>query len=563
MPSYSKSLSSATAYANGEVRFYDINADKDFSGHLKHGHYDDYYPWSSTAYASQTASDTTDSVVFPRPDSETSTYARHRWAHPDMDYIIPIALKHGAFPYFLEVDTTNTDAALVGNIVLGATHDATDAYTVRIPAATISGLTAGAKNVYIKAIDQNGSELKIWWTITKEVAELDHFFFVDSSYTGGTKDGKFDTPFDNASEAGWLASADGASSEEKILVLKEGNSLTTPYTKTADWNFSTGGSGSFPCAIIGLYGEEPVMSLGGTRVMWGWNNSTSNDGFFAGFKLESLNTTFADTTGAIAKEFANAWDRACIWNLTIDATGVTFSPTANNPSVIPMGNSSGTDARDHIAILDCRYDGAAGGAGSNTGAVVYLNGVRNCLIDNLTVSNWGLTTQSFTLIFVKRNATQLTVRRVTAIDTVDVSSTMMDLTASNAATNNPGIYEGTEILRNNFDTSATTSLGYLLSDTNLSGQDELYIGFNTFQGGVVTLDSSNADEIMITNNATTETLPTAEVTLSSAGGTAVTPTLVENEEEMLAGDFETDGTVTTTYLTNNSLTRGKVGHEIA
>src|SRR5580698_5204552 len=41
--------------------------------------------------------------VYPRPDSETNTFARHRWAYYDganaVQYKIPLGVSFGAFPY--------------------------------------------------------------------------------------------------------------------------------------------------------------------------------------------------------------------------------------------------------------------------------------------------------------------------------------------------------------------------------------------------------------------------------------------------------------------------------
>src|SRR5580692_1397802 len=45
--------------------------------------------------------------VYPRPDSETNTWARHRWAYYDgahaVQYKIPLGVSFGAFPYVYEL----------------------------------------------------------------------------------------------------------------------------------------------------------------------------------------------------------------------------------------------------------------------------------------------------------------------------------------------------------------------------------------------------------------------------------------------------------------------------
>ena len=45
--------------------------------------------------------------VYPRPDSETNTWARHRWAYYDgvnaVQYKIPLGVSFGAFPYVFQL----------------------------------------------------------------------------------------------------------------------------------------------------------------------------------------------------------------------------------------------------------------------------------------------------------------------------------------------------------------------------------------------------------------------------------------------------------------------------
>ena len=45
--------------------------------------------------------------VYPRPDTETNTWARHRWAYYDgtnaVQYRIPLGVSFGAFPYVYQL----------------------------------------------------------------------------------------------------------------------------------------------------------------------------------------------------------------------------------------------------------------------------------------------------------------------------------------------------------------------------------------------------------------------------------------------------------------------------
>src|SRR5690606_1338391 len=55
---------------------------------LAEGHYEGYFPLH---------------VIYPRPDDETQSYARHRHAYPGVRYEIPIGVQFGKWPYRYEL----------------------------------------------------------------------------------------------------------------------------------------------------------------------------------------------------------------------------------------------------------------------------------------------------------------------------------------------------------------------------------------------------------------------------------------------------------------------------
>lgn len=529
---------------------------------LASGHYYEAISWTATAYASQVAADTDSHVVFPRPNSETAAYSRQRWAHPDFDYEVPVLLKNGAFPYQMEIDTGNTATALLATITIGANFDSVNSYVVNIPAATIAALsTATNYDIYIKATDQAGKEIKIWWTFQKEAAELDHFFFVDKSYVGGTKDGKFDTPFDNLSQAGWLAPSDGASAGSKILVVKEADSVTTPYTKTAGWNWTPS---AFPCAIIGIPTEEFVLDLEGARAIWGWNSSTATDGFLAGFKaVNGLNTFSDDWKGAFTADFGNEFNRACIWDLTLEAN-VSFTPSSVNPSCFNFNNI--TNQRRHVGWYDLRISNAISGQGPNGGGIFDFNGCDAWLVDKITVSDWGTSSDIDHLIFSKRSIENIEIRRVEAIDNVNISGSIIDIRAANQS--GDAQYDNIVVTRCNLNSpNANEGVEYLANGAQNFTQADgpFWMFFNTVQGaGKLNAHADScATLIDIRQNATTGTITSTVTGATDFGGAVPTPTLTDNKASVSGASFNADGTLTTSYLSAQSLDRGEVGHEIA
>ena len=529
---------------------------------LAAGHYEESIPWTSTVYASQVAADTEPYVISPRPDSETQSYARQKWAHGSMDYEVPIILRGGAFPYHLEVDETNTDAALTSTITVGANFDSTGAYIVNIPAATIAGLGSGAKNIYIKATDQAGKEIKIWWSVTKEVAELDHFFFVDESYVGATKDGKFATPFADIQQLDWLSGSAGAPSAQKVLVLKEGNSVATPMIKAGGWNWN---STKYPCGIIGIPGEEPVVDCNG-GILFGWANGTNDDFFLGGFKaINGLTSGATDSKNGFVSSPNILWDRWTMFDMTFELNA-SLETNSINPAMFPANNA--TTPRKHIGISNIRVSNLIGtDGGVNSGAVFDLNGWQYACIDQLTVSDWGTTSNANQLIMSKRNIADITLRRIEAIDNVNITEHIIDIRADNTDTGQLHL-NNIEVTRCNLDSAGSEGIQYIRTTVaNMIAPDgPFHATFNTIQGATAAIDFDNscATAINVIKNATDSTIATTvEGKTSYTAGTIPVPTLTSNSESLSGTDFNADGTLTSAALTALSKTRGEIGHEIA
>src|SRR5208337_3692923 len=108
--------------------------------------------------------------VYPRPDSETNTWARHRWAYYDgvnaVQYKIPLGVSFGAFPYVFQL--------LSGppGMTIGATYwqsgwsfpealAAGYGYLLWTPTASVTNAT-----VSILVTDQQKNTLTITFTVS-------------------------------------------------------------------------------------------------------------------------------------------------------------------------------------------------------------------------------------------------------------------------------------------------------------------------------------------------------------------------------------------------------------
>ncbi|MEM9860455.1 MAG: hypothetical protein AAF938_02465 [Myxococcota bacterium] len=528
---------------------------------LAEGHYYEAFPWPDVSFESQTGEETAPFVIFPRPDAETEDYARHRWLHPAFDYQVPVALRGGAFPYHLEVDRTQTSSELLGGLRVGANFNSTEAYLVTIPASTIHELTPGvAYAVVLRAIDQTGKMLRVFWSVQREGAPLDRFFFADSSAEPGG-DGTFERPFDTIQEPGWLAAGDGANSAQKTLVIREGRSLETPYEKAAGWNFTPE---RFPSAIIAIPGERPVIDCGGRSPLWGWGSAQSNDGFFWGLRgINGRRVYDTDWHGAFAAEFGNAWNRALVGNLEL-VVNARLAPNGVNPSVFNF-NNVGTTPREHIAFINIEASDLEGAAIPNGGGLIDMNGWRYALVDNITLRRWGTSDSASHVVFSKRDISNVTIRRLTCVDGCNLGdNAMVDFRADNR----PGQqnFENVEVTRSVWNAPSRHGVAWLRPSANLTGADGPFFAyFNTSRGtltSMISLQRSSAETVVFAHNVGDRTFDVDGVLPTAFGGATPTARLENNDVELDAASFNADGTLRDEYLASQGRSRGTLGHEI-
>ena len=385
------------------------------------GHYENFVPWTETVYASQTATDTEPYVIHPRPDSETDADARHRWAHDQMIYEVPIYMRGGGFPYNVEIDTDNTSAALLSYITITNNwRNITGAPScyVRIPPAGIQSLTkdgATAYTIQLKAVDQDKDELKVWWSFIVEQTDQDHFVFVDNSNTG-TKDGDWATPYDALDTA---TTSTASSGNEKILVIKEGNSQSSgsEYTKTNNWLSSTT---EYWNGVINNPADtnRPVVDLDHQWAMFGLPGaSAQSDAIVWGIEvINGDNDGSTEGYGAFFRFFNGASNRLTLANLKLD-TVTSWNDASNyNVGCITLAETD----RTHVAICDIEICNIAGNtATDNVGGAGMLMGLKYGAIDNWNIHDFGTGANGAPMLMIfKHRYTDSMMRRITAYDYV-------------------------------------------------------------------------------------------------------------------------------------------------
>ncbi|MBT8449331.1 MAG: hypothetical protein KJO69_06555, partial [Gammaproteobacteria bacterium] len=515
--------------------------------------------WPGTAYASQTATTTQPFVINPRPDSETgaSPVSRYRWAHPQMDYEVPVMVRGGAFPYFMEIDTDNTSAALTG-ITIGQTLNSGNEYTVTIPQSTINGLsTATDYDIYVKVTDQTGKQMKVWWSFQKEAVELDHFFFVDNSYTGGTADGKFSTPFKSFDIANWLYESTSSSSAGKTLVIKEGNSQSggSEYTKNASngsWNMQ---STDLPISIINIPGETPVVNLQNTYPLFGLAGGANepNDVFVRGIKcINGRGTNGTEGYGAFVNGFEGDHKRIAISKMILDTTDAWVnSATTNNGCITISGAGS---AREHVGVVDIEFLNIPGSGATNAGGATMLMGCKWGLFDRYNVHDYGAGSGTEHIIHAKKSTRDTTFRRVTAKVNMHWVVNTYGIKLNEDPSTQGYLFEDTEICYIDMEAPDADNLRYVGMVVSVGSQANgpVYVYRTTCKYGGTFIRFTCPVEL--DDNVHTD----ANNNVGATGLTVVT------DYDNTPTDYQTGTTLLTdAYLTTQTLDRGEIGHEIA
>jgi hypothetical protein len=121
-------------------------------------------------------------VVYPRPDSETNVWARHRKAYPNgvLEYRVPIVVQGGAYPFKYEV--VDSPAGMNIGETIG---DENYGILTWKPNSSVA-----EKNITIQVTDQQKNTVFISWSVT---ATTTGFIFVDSN-ASVSGDGAIDKP---------------------------------------------------------------------------------------------------------------------------------------------------------------------------------------------------------------------------------------------------------------------------------------------------------------------------------------------------------------------------------
>jgi hypothetical protein len=240
--------------------------------------------------------------VYPRPDSETNTWARHRWAYYDGNaahtpqYKIPLGVSFGAFPYVYQLlsgPPGMTIGATVWNTAWGtgsnpAFTDAANAgygYLLWTPTATLGS----PATVSVLVTDQQHNTLTITFTVSTS-GDTSHFIFVDAvNGNDSTGTGTISAPWQTFTHA-------TTGNATKLLYLRQGTYTVVHNSNARNINYYILNTNSQPSALMGFPGDTaPILDISSSSI------ATPTGGSGTDLFMQRLNPNGYDATATNAK----------------------------------------------------------------------------------------------------------------------------------------------------------------------------------------------------------------------------------------------------------------------
>ncbi len=240
-------------------------------------------------------------LVYPRPDASTQSHARHRWAHSDMVYQIPIGVQGGAWPFKYELIKAPAGAS-IGELY------GQESYGI-VNWKPQSGDGDTTIEFYVRVTDQELNYVDVEWTVDVDDSQ---FVFIQSGAKDGGS-GAIDSPL--ADVRNWYkGSAKDDTFHNKIVVFREGMYELIGGTDT-NYNVRLNADAKTP-SLIAFPGEKAVIDASKAKIVTDPN--TLKDIFIAslhwrGSRQDVDNAHFFWAIGDVSR---STW-----WNNTFESHG--------------------------------------------------------------------------------------------------------------------------------------------------------------------------------------------------------------------------------------------------
>jgi hypothetical protein len=344
-------------------------------------------------------------VVYPRPNAETNTYARHRWAYPGIKYEIPIGVQFGAWPYRYQLITGPSwlDIEYETLMPSGDVKERLAGYGVLSGTAPATPQTA--ENIVVRVTDQTDATVDVEFSV--EVSATPFIFLDPVNGNNETADGTIDLPY--AGMDAMQASEPG----QVICYIRE----TPGYL--LDREMRVGSSNNiYPHSYIGYPGETVVIDCS-QRAGLSQNSGSSGDVFIGDLTALDTNQTSQSTADVRVIRRLSQMMRETLFRVTIENPFMGTSGSDNFGAVMYMALSGSTDdptpGHWHLYMTECVGDALNPADGGSNGASMWQAYMgRHCLLEHTVVKNSNITNN--TLLGPKESEKHIEVRNCNAVE---------------------------------------------------------------------------------------------------------------------------------------------------
>jgi len=273
-------------------------------------------------------------VIYPRPDSETASYAAHHWAYYDgsnpVEYRIPIIVQGMALPYVFELISGPPGMSIPQPYwIPGYSAEQMLALGYGDVVWTPTAALSAPATVVVRVYGQNCDYVDVTWTVNTS-SSVSQFIFLDAvNGNDSTGTGSITAPWQTLAKVYSAAGTPTSTYPGAILYLRAGTYF--PFGQ------SISGANN-PVSVLGFPGEAVLMSLANCPGA-AWNTYTdASDFFFYNFGFTDVPTTPPVNFHYFACN--NAIDRITAYNID-------FGP-----------QYVGTDPRENATCFYCSAPGA-------------------------------------------------------------------------------------------------------------------------------------------------------------------------------------------------------------
>jgi len=346
-------------------------------------------------------------TIYPRPNTETDTDARHRWISTEFDYEIPIGVQGGAWPFKYEIITAPTGTTV------GEYYTDLDYGVLKLDASALSG----SQSFTVRVTDQELNTVDLSWTAMVDDTK---FVYIQDGYAG-TQVGTKAQPLEDFSDW-YLNDVSDNTYAGRIVVMRGGNYLMDGDGAWVSGEFVNNvdlSGGNKTKAFIGYPGEAPIVDCVYSKVVTG-SGSDGQDVFVAGIEWynarpDSDNSHFFWMQGECS--------RSSFWNNTFDTLSQGLIGNDNNAAIFWVHSAT---KKENLLVKSNTFENINNVTGGN-GGYIDMYFTDYILVESNTAKN-SATGYGF---WIKAVNAFITVRDNVAVD--NVSGDQIQMTMGNAS----------------------------------------------------------------------------------------------------------------------------------